>query len=234
MPQVSLSKSVVGCVALAVLAALLGCAEGSVADFAQSELATLPADAGSEEDGSVVLPPSSQPGATGATSSSDAGAGAGSDAGAPSGGAAATGACASANACTSATDLGSISGDTGADTKTAQGSAAQWFTVRVTEDDSGVFPLSLRSKVELTSPPGANFDVYVYVAASETGQECSAVTTSSTNPSGVDAATADWGESGVFANGSEDGRTVTIEVRWVSGTCNPATPWALTVRGNTP
>ena len=159
----------------------------------------------------------------------DAGADAGGGGGGGGGGGAA---CASPNVCTGATDLGSVSGDTGADVKTAQGSGSQWFKVRVTEDDSSVFGLSLLAKAELTSPPGTNFDLFLYLPGGGSGQECSAVSQSSTS-TGADTAKLEWGE-GTISNGSNDDRTVTVEVRWVSGTCSPSAKWSLTVRGDTP
>ena len=158
-------------------------------------------------------------------SGADAG---GSDAGVDSGGGGGT--CASPNACAGATDLGSISGDTGSDSKSAQGSGSQWFKVRVTEDDSGFFGLSLLAKAQLTSPPGTNFDLFVYLADNGSALECSTVTKSSTT-TGAESAPVEWGE-GALANGNADDRNVTIEVRWVSGTCSPSAKWTLTVRGN--
>lgn len=231
------------------LAALIGCAVGSDPGADVSQLDSLPVEAGPAVDSgstTVLPPPSTQPtGNEGDDAGEDAGGGGGggggTDAGtdaavAPDsgGGGGGTTSCTSPNVCSGATDLGSVSGDTGADVKTASGSGSQWFTVRVTENDSSISALSLLVKAELTSPPGTNFDVFVYVAGGSSGQECSAVNSSSTNASGLDSATSEFGESGVFSNGSDDSRTVSVEVRWVSGTCSAAAPWALTIRGDTP
>ena len=227
------------------VAAFIGCAEGTEAGIlGVADLATLPVEAGDEN--SVSLPPSTRPTTeedAGPIVEEDAGGGGDPDSGAvipdagtdSGGGGGGGGTCASPNACSGATDLGTISGDTGAGIKTAQGSGSQWFTVRVTEDDSNIFGLSLLAKAELTSPPGTNFDLFVYVAGGASGQECSSVKTSSTSTGSSDSTTAEFGESsGGISNGSSDSRTVTVEVRWVSGTCAPAAPWSLTVRGNTP
>jgi hypothetical protein len=235
-------------------AAIVGCAVGSDPETeGTSELATLPVEAGKGDDeASVKLPPKTKSdddagneddggrggGGGGGGGGMDAGGGgggkdAGTDAGGGGGGGGGGAACASPNTCAGATDLGSISGDTGADTKTAQGSGSQWFKVRVTEDDSSIFAVPLIAKAELTSPPGTNFDVYVYVAGSSSGQECSAVSASSTT-TGFDSAKVEFGESGTFSNGVDDSRTVTVEVRWVSGACSPGAKWSLTVRGDTP
>ena len=226
------------------LAALIGCAVGTDPAAELSQLDSLPAEAGPAPDSSTtVLPPSTRPtDTTGDDAGTDASAGddaavvdaGGTDAstGVDSGGGMTT-SCASLNVCTAATDLGAISGDTGADVKTASGTGSQWFTVRVNENDSSISPRTLQTKVELVSPSAANFDVFLYLAGGSSGQECSAVKSSSTNASGLDTATAEWGETGIFSNGSDDSRTLTVEVRWVSGTCSTATPWALTVHGNT-
>jgi hypothetical protein len=242
------SRVLAGSAAALALAALIGCAVGSDPGVDISQLDSLPVEAGgpAEDSSTTVLPPSTRPtDMTGEDAAADAGtgdaastvvdSGGGTDAatGVDSGGGMTT-SCGSLNVCTAGTDLGTISGDTGADVKTASGTGSQWFTIRVNENDSSISPMKLRTKAELVSPPGTNFDVFIYVAGGSSGQECSAVKASSTNASGADSATADWGESGLFSNGSDDSRTVTIEVRWISGVCSTAAPWALTVRGNTP
>jgi hypothetical protein len=236
-----------GCLAVG-LAALIGCAVGSDPGADTSQLDSLPVEAGPaavDSGSTTVLPPSTPRGGddtTDAGAPADSGGGAITDAGTgtdaavgvDSGGGGGTTSCASPNACLGATDLGSISGDTGAGVKTATGTGSQWFTIRVTEDDSSISPKTLLAKAELASPPGTNFDVFLYLAGGTSGQECSAVKSSSTNASGLDSTTAEWGETGLFSNGSDDTRNVSVEVRWISGPCSAATPWTLTVKGNTP
>lgn len=232
---------------VAGLVALVGCAVGSDPGADISQLDSLPVEAGPAVDSGSTTLPSTTP--RGGDDTADAGTGTGDDSGGggggtdagtdaamgvDSGGGGGTTSCSSPNVCTGATDLGSVSGDTGADVKTASGSGSQWFKVRVTEDDSSITAISLIVKAELTSPPGTNFDVFLYVAGGSSGQECSAVNASSTNASGLDTAKSEFGESGVFSNGSDDSRTVSVEVRWISGTCSAATPWTLTIRGDTP
>ena len=218
------------------VAALVGCAVGTDPDGigTESDLTKVTVEAGDEN--SVVLPPPSKPdaGAGEDTGTGDPDAGTKADA-APDGGGndgGTTATCASPNTCPAATDLGSVSGDTGADTKTFQGSGSQWFKVRVTENDSNLFGVELQMRAELQSPAGTNFDLFVYRAGGGSGQECSAVTTSSTSTGGFDSASTSWGE-GTLSNGSNDDRTVTVEVRHVSGTCAAASKWTLTVRGDT-
>ena len=230
MERASLGWGIFACVGLA---ALTSCAVGtdpdatvSESDFARAQVV----EAGDEN--SIVLPPPSQPGADAGAEDTGTGGLDGSTKDAAPDAAPLAASCTSPNACLTATDLLSVSGDQNADTKTLQGAGSQWLKVRVTEDDNSVFGTELRAKFELQSPAGTNYDLYVYRAGGGSGQECSAVTTSSTSTGGFDTASMSWGE-GSISNGSADDRNVSIEVRWVSGSCAPASKWTLTVRGNT-
>jgi hypothetical protein len=213
--------------------ALFGCAVGSsMDDFGVSDLATAPVEAGTDGTSVKLEPPAPPPTDDGGTGDDGGDPGTG-DAGADSGGAPDGGggtSCASPNVCTASTSMGSISGDTGSDTQNAQGTTSQWLSVRVTENDSSIFANSLEMKATLVSPPGANFDLYLYVPGTDT-IECSAVSASSTT-TGTDTAGVEFGESGTFSNGVDDSRTVTVEVRHVSGTCSAGAKWTLSVVGN--
>ncbi|GAC1549640.1 MAG: hypothetical protein NVS3B10_12920 [Polyangiales bacterium] len=251
MHQASCAKLFpIGAGALAAfgLAALIGCAVGSDPGADVSQLDSLSAEAGPAVDSAATtLPPSNARsvddmtaddagdagggGATDASTGTDAAVGMDSGGGGGGGG---TTSCTSPNTCAGATDLGSISGDTGADTKTATGSGSQWFKIRVNENDNGITGVPMHAKAELVSPLGTNFDLFLYLAGGSSGQECSAVKSSSTNASGPDTTTAEWGETGLFSNGVDDSRTVSVEVRWISGPCSAASKWTLTVTGDTP
>lgn len=228
--------------------ALAACAKGTDVDPAASFLASAPVEAGTaeDEDETIKVPAPSNPPADGdgSTADDDAGGGGGgstdggSDAGPDSGpepdggggGDGGAGSCASPNTCSIATNLGSVSGDTGADVKSAEGYTSEWFTVRVSEDESGVAGVPLWMTATLVSPPGTNYDLYVYVPASDT-LECSAVSYASTSTGSVDTTKASFGEA-LLSNGSSDDRTVTVEVRHVSGTCEPTKKWRLDIEGN--
>ncbi len=229
MERASLGWGIFVCVGLA---ALTSCAVGTDPDatVSESDFARALEEAGDEN--SIVLPPPSQPGADAGAEDTGTGDLDGSTKDAAPDAAPLVASCTSPNACLTATDLLSVSGDQNADTKTLQGAGSQWLKVRVTEDDNSVFGTELRAKFELQSPAGTNYDLYVYRAGGGSGQECSAVTTSSTSTGGFDTASMSWGE-GSISNGSADDRNVSIEVRWVSGSCAPASKWTLTVRGNT-
>jgi hypothetical protein len=222
-----------GFIAVGAAVAIVGCAVGSGPDeIGVSDLAAAPLDDSGVDSPSVKLQPPAPPPAPPPI---DDDAGTGDDAGADSGGPPPPPpppppTCDAPNTCVASTNLGSVSGDTGADMQSTQGTTSQWFQVRVSENDSSVFATSLRMKATLVSPAGANFDLYVYVPGSDT-IECSAVSASSTT-TGSDQASVEFGESGTFSNGSNDDRTVTVEVRHVSGTCSAGAKWTLSVFGN--
>lgn len=232
------------------LASVVGCAVGDPADDIDDDelVVTRPKEAGAEDSGgSVTLPPPSDPPVDDDDDDdddtlADAGApdsGGGTDAGTGDAGTGDPGTgpanCVAPNVCASSSNgavhLGSVSGDKGADTVTTKGYTSKWFTVRVTEDDSGLIGAELWMTATLFSPPGTNFDLYVYVPSSDS-RECSNVTGKSTNTTNTDKVAVRFGESGAFSNGKDDDRTVTVEVRHVSGTCSAGDEWALLIEGN--
>jgi len=139
--------------------------------------------------------------------------------------------CPSAATCQTAMALGSVSGDTGNAKLSAMGHQSAWFRVRVTEDDSDIPGLTLRVGAKLTSPATVDFDVFVYVNAGSDVVECSTTVGTTTTNGTVNETLAEWGE-GIVPNGSDDSRNVSIEVRPISGTCDPTKPWQLEVEGN--
>jgi hypothetical protein len=142
--------------------------------------------------------------------------------------------CAAATTCPAATALMSVSGDSGSQVITSSDYRSTWYSLRVSEDDSGVFAVPMGIRAELTSPGASNFDLFVYVNSGSDVVSCTTPSASSTNAAGtVDSALVQWGESGTFSNGSNDDRTVSIEVRAAATTvCAASTPWQLTVYGN--
>lgn len=140
--------------------------------------------------------------------------------------------CNSGITCAQAMNIGQVDGDQNNDTKTAMGYESAWFSVRVHEGDSSVFAAPMAVTVNLTSPAGENFDLYLYMNAGTDVTECSSVSASSTNTGTTDQARLTWGESGTFSNGADDSRTLSIEVRPVSGTCSAANQYTLVVYGD--
>jgi hypothetical protein len=144
-----------------------------------------------------------------------------------------TAACVSQNNCFNATLLPAISGDTGSDSHTETGNTAKWLQIPVREDYHEVGGRKVKVMATLTSPPGANFDLYLYVDpdGDETSRACTAPSASSLNGLGMDTATAEWGD-GLLGSSSNDTRIVSVEVRHISGDCAPGQSWALTLTGN--
>ena len=140
--------------------------------------------------------------------------------------------CNSGMTCAQAMSLGTVDGDQNNDTKTAMGYESAWFNVRVNEGDSSPFAAGMKLTVNLTSPPGENFDLYLYINTGSDVTECNTVGAMSTSTGSTDQARLTWGESGTFSNGTDDSRTVSIEVRPVSGTCSASNMFQLAVYGD--
>lgn len=126
-------------------------------------------------------------------------------------------------------------GDGPSAAKTATGANSRFFTVKVEESaDTGLFAVgrSMRLKATLTSPPGHNFDLFVYQASAS--KQCTTVGKASESATDPDVASIIWGEQdNDGGNGFSDTATVTIEVREVDGlTCDPNATWNLKVEGN--
>jgi hypothetical protein len=68
--------------------------------------------------------------------------------------------------CSTPIFLGSVSGDTSpVQTVTDSWYNEEWDRVTITEDDSSIFGEYLAATVTLTSPPGVDYDLYVYCDA---------------------------------------------------------------------
>ena len=141
--------------------------------------------------------------------------------------------CASAATCTGAVSLGTVSGDTGGDMATATGFQSAWYSVRVTENDSGVFGVPQLLLTQLTSPSSEQYDVFVYVNTGTDVIECSSSSGTVMTNGATESVDLEWGETGTFSNDSDDSRSVSIEIRPKPGTCSAAKPWNLTVTGDT-
>lgn len=141
-------------------------------------------------------------------------------------------ACAGTDTCQTAMMLGTVSGDSQNQKLTATGYRSAWHHVRVTENSSGVGGLSLRVAAKLTSPNAPMFDVFVYVNSGSDQTECSTTTGTTSTTGMTKQVRAEWGE-GSISNGSDDSRTVSIEVRPLSASgCSAAAMWQLEVEGN--
>jgi hypothetical protein len=136
-------------------------------------------------------------------------------------------ACDKKSSCAGATDLGVVRGDTGGDTRSRQGVGSAFFSVDVTEARAWYEdPAPLRVAFTLISPKSTNYDLFVY-------EDCAKPTESSQNGAGeTDKISKSWGEGRIIANFTDDKKTLRVEVRKVSQSCDPDDEWTLIVQGN--
>jgi hypothetical protein len=133
------------------------------------------------------------------------------------------GACDATTSCAASVALGTVRGDIGTDAVLANGTASEWLQVTVAEGDSSIFSAGLKFTATLTSPPGVDFNLYVYQSPCGTG-----LYGQSTNPAGqTDAVSGGWGD----VLGADDSRTVLVEVRYAGGGVCGAS-WTLEVDGD--
>ncbi len=126
--------------------------------------------------------------------------------------------------CSSNQFLGTVSGDTGAAILSTTGVGEKWFRVRITEDDLNdlVTPTALKARIQLTVPPGMDYDLHFACLS------CGTLKALSQNGVGV-TETIDLGRADtVNVDSSFD---ILIEILYFSGTSTA--PWTLTVFGNT-
>ena len=127
--------------------------------------------------------------------------------------------------CTSNQLLTPISGDTGAEVRATSGVGEKWLRVRITENDSSIVAKYLSATITLTSPPGADYNLYVYCVICG-GLMAGASTSTAQN----DVVHVRMNEE-VFPTGLDNSFDVLIEVRYFGGSSSSI--WNLSVVGNT-
>jgi hypothetical protein len=143
----------------------------------------------------------------------------------------ADGATPPSNTCQTARAIGTLSGDTGAQTLSTTGKCSEWISFRATEDDSSVFGHPMKVTVTLSSM-GHDFDLYVYYNPSKDVLSClSPYAQSETRGTVDEVLPLTWGE-GSVANNSDDSRTIIVAVQSAEGPCPANTGWTLTIDGN--
>jgi hypothetical protein len=199
--------------------ALIACANGS--ELAPGFEQTGEGGAGEGGTGGAITTSSSSTGAGGAG-------GEGGEGGAGQGGG---GTCEfdAPKPCTTGDVLVQIRGDAGNDLSTANGITSRWFHIYVSESVSDPlnFP-QLSYTATLSSPPGMDYDLYVYTGDDQ-GPNCQDTPVKGTgNPETV---TNTWGDTIAV----EDGTWLALEVRYVSGSaCDPQDDdWTLAIEGHT-
>jgi hypothetical protein len=139
--------------------------------------------------------------------------------------------CATSVTCATATVLPGLGGDEdGAGSTSASGYQAAWYSIRLSETDSGPFGDPMSIVTTLTSPSTAMFDLFVYVDTSNDDVDCTTATGTVTTSGTSESSNIEWGETGEFANDSDDSRTVSIEVRPKTGDmCSSSDTWTLSI-----
>lgn len=144
--------------------------------------------------------------------------------------------CENAGYCAAALGIGELAADQVGESVEYSAFVSKWLRLSAREsltgfDNLGANPMHL--EITLTSPPGEDFDLYVYMDAnSPPGSVCEALAGSSTAGVGeTDTVVLDWGESGVAANNDSDDRYVVIEVRAARSRCYGAEYWSIEARG---
>jgi len=139
--------------------------------------------------------------------------------------------CSNALTCPMASSIGSIAGDQGADLVNTSGSEPTWVTFQVAELDEDIVGVAMSFTVTLTSPAGADFDLYVYRGVEGGVTGCGGFLEQSTG-AGVDTVSMLWGE-GLVANGLDDDVWVAVEIVAKNDMCVPPQEWTLVAEGNT-
>jgi hypothetical protein len=153
------------------------------------------------------------------------------DAAPPVDGAAATCTPSPTPSCQAATALAAIGGDEdGAAASNQTGYQAAWFSIRINETDSSAFADPMSMQTTLTSPPGVAFDLLVFEPGDASSTECTTPSGSITTTGTSESSSLEWGETGTFANDSDDSRTITIEITPHAGdACSPNDTWSLSI-----
>ncbi len=140
--------------------------------------------------------------------------------------------CTNLETCPTSPVIGGVSGDESSRDIEFSGAAPIWVRFQVSENDNSLVGSGLSFTVTLTSPVGADFDLYVYRGPAGGSRSCGGVSQNSTNDGAVDSVSMSWGEGGI-PNGADDGAWVAVEVRAKDNMCAPPEQWMLLIEGNT-
>lgn len=140
--------------------------------------------------------------------------------------------------CLAPREIGTIVGDRGTPSLSASGTCSESVQILVNEVEGSITRVPLKLKATLTSPPGEDFDLFLYESYTQIdpfaprykGRVSCGLSTARSEESGrEDVVNRAWGdESNMSVN---DGRWVTLEVRNKGEGC-AREPWQLRIEGN--
>jgi hypothetical protein len=189
----------------------IGCLVGALLEGPAAAPPTCAAGGGGEGGG---LPGGSTSASVSASSSTSSSASASSSSSSTGGGSG--GECGPSVACAAASEI-ELSGDEPT-TKTSGGHTSAWYKVSVLETDLGILNNHFGVRVEVSSVPlDAAYELWIY----DNGGCAMPLVQGGGSPL---AAELIWPDTAAL-----DARTLTVEVRHVSGPCEPTEPWTLTV-----
>lgn len=221
------------CFVFALACAAFGCASGGEAEGGGTG-----GSAGQESGGaggsagSIASGGTSAGGGTGGSGATGGAGGTGALGGASGSGGSGGVECPKTNACESASNLGTLSADTGDGTAlTASGGGQEFFILRATEDNHSVIGEALELRATLIVPPGSDFDLYAYIDTDTDTSPCPLTPTqaSANGPGTTEEIIVTWGD-GITGSGDNDSRDVVIEVRFGGFSCEGE--WSLSVQGD--
>jgi hypothetical protein len=137
-------------------------------------------------------------------------------------------------------DLGVLSGDTDTAPLELTGHGSALLRLRITEDAQGLAGRDLRTRFSILSPAAAHYGLVAYHDADNgdvDATECSIQSFESHAPLGGSP-----GEEVMMVNmpdrrglfGHDDSTNVTIEIRFLGGSCVASDTWTLRITGNAP
>ncbi|MEM6290990.1 MAG: hypothetical protein AAGA54_06975 [Myxococcota bacterium] len=139
--------------------------------------------------------------------------------------------CEFVNTCIGADPIGGVAGDEPSEALVEMGDEPIWLEIQVSENNNNVIGEELSVTLRLDSNVG-DWDLNAYRGAGGGTTGCGGELKSSVQSAGPDAVAFNWGE-GTFANNTNDGAFIAIEVFQKDAACVPDASWTLTVTGNT-
>ncbi len=137
------------------------------------------------------------------------------------------------NTCPGAEGLGSVPGDDGGSPVVTHGQTSRWFVILIEETVGSIFEEDLSYTVELTSPSGMDWDLYVLEGPEDGDPDCNATPQQGQEVGNWESVYNSWDDDQPLG-GEDDSKYLCIEVRYESGSlCGDEAEWTLTITGNT-